>query len=124
MNGINPLPLTCLCCQLIWLILEGPDLLPPSTEGFTGRGVSTPFETFRGNNTEDTRHFCLGSINDQAYGDGLHVVVNLSSRTITQAKNALPSAGLSFWPTPTEIDEYALKKDVLEYLMCEKILLH
>lgn len=62
------------------------------------------------------QQFGLGSISNEVYRDGLHVVVNLSSRTLTEAENALLSKGLSFCPTPAEIDVYALKKDVSEYM--------
>ena len=55
-------------------------------------------------------------MNDRVYSDGLHVVVNLSSRILTEADNSLLSKGLSFCPTPAGIDTYTLKKDVLEYV--------
>ena len=44
------------------------------------------------------------------------MVVNLSSRMLTEAGNSLLSKGLSFCPTPTGIDTYSLQKDVLEYV--------
>ena len=58
----------------------------------------------------------LGSVSDQVYSDGLQVVVNLSDRTLSEAENALLSKGLSFCPTPTEIDVYTLRKNVLNYV--------
>lgn len=48
--------------------------------------------------------------------EGLHVVVNLSSRTLTEAENSLLSKGLSFCPTPEEIDMFTLRKDIMEYV--------
>ena len=58
----------------------------------------------------------LGSVSDQVYSDGLQVVVNLSDRTLSEAENALLSKGLSFCPTPAEIDVYTLRKYVLNYV--------
>ena len=36
--------------------------------------------------------------------------------TLSEAENALLSKGLSFCPTPTEIDVYTLRKNVLNYV--------
>ena len=58
----------------------------------------------------------LGTMNDRVYTEGLQIVVNLSSRTLTEAKSSLLSKGLSFCPTPAEVDTYTLKKDVLEFV--------
>ena len=44
------------------------------------------------------------------------MVVNLSSRELTPAENSLLSKGLSFCLTPKEIDAFALKKDMLDYV--------
>ena len=60
--------------------------------------------------------FGLGSLNNQVYADGLQLVINLSSRQLTQAENSLHSKGLPFCPTPSEIDVYALRKDVLDFV--------
>lgn len=61
-------------------------------------------------------HMGLGVVDDLAYTEGLHVVVNLSSRTLTEAENSLLSKGLSFCPTPEEIDMFTLRKDIMEYV--------
>ena len=50
------------------------------------------------------------------YSEGLHILVNLSTRTLTEVDNSLFSKGLSFCPTPDGIDTYTVKKDVLEYV--------
>jgi len=52
----------------------------------------------------------------RVYTEGLQIVVNLSSWTLTEAESSLLSKGLSFCPTPAEVDTYALKKDVLEFI--------
>ena len=58
----------------------------------------------------------LGSSSDRIFSDGLQVVVNLSNRELTPAENSLLSKGLSFCPTPKEIDSFALRKDVSEFV--------
>lgn len=83
-------------------------------------------ESSEGNVTEESRpvievapgveHMGLGVVDDLAYTEGLHVVVNLSSRTLTEAENSLLSKGLSFCPTPEEIDMFTLRKDIMEYV--------
>ena len=126
LHGVNPLPIDSPV-----LVVESTDFVRPASlpEGggeVTGRGASTPIETSRGNITADERplleaataseHLGLGSVSDQVYSDGLQVVVNLSHRTLSEAENALLSKGLSFCPTPAEIDVYTLRKDVLNYV--------
>ena len=44
------------------------------------------------------------------------MVVNLSSRELTQAEISLLSKGLSFCPTPRGIDIFALRKDMFDYV--------
>ena len=88
--------------------------------------IATPNETFEENITAQVRSaetttyegepFGLGIMKNRVYSEGLHVAVNLSSRTLTEAENSLLSKGLSFCPTPAGIDTYTLKKDVLEYV--------
>ena len=122
LHGVNPLPIDSPV-----LVVESTDFVRPASlqEGggeITGRGASTPIETSRGNITADERPLLeaatasellgLGSVSDQVYSDGLQVVVNLSHRTLSEAENALLSKGLSFCPTPAEIDVYTLRKDV------------
>ena len=43
-------------------------------------------------------------------------MVNLTSRVRTPAKNSLLSKGLSFCPSPREIDIFALRKDFSDYV--------
>ena len=54
----------------------------------------------------------MGSYSDRVCCDGLQVVVNFSNRELTSAENALLSKGLSFCPTPKDIDVFTLRKDV------------
>ena len=61
-------------------------------------------------------HIGMGTCNARVFHDGLQVVVNLSSRDLTPAENSPLSKGLSFCPTPKEIDVFALKKDMLDYV--------
>ena len=61
-------------------------------------------------------HIGMGICTDRVFRDGLQVVVNLSSRDFTPAKNSFLSKGLSFCPTPKEIDVFALKKYMLDYV--------
>ena len=58
----------------------------------------------------------MGTCNDRVFHDGLQVVVNLSRRDLTPAENSLLSKGLSFCPTPKEIDIFALKTDMLDFV--------
>ena len=88
--------------------------------------IVTPNETSEGNITQQIRQVGtvfaasepegLGTMNDRVYTEGLQIVVNLSSRTLTEAESSLLSKGLSFCPTPAEVDTYTLKKDVLEFV--------
>ena len=43
-------------------------------------------------------------------------MVNLSSGVLTPAENSLSSKGLSFCPTPSEIDIFASRKDFSDYV--------
>ena len=61
-------------------------------------------------------HIGLGTCNHRVFRDGPQVVVNLSSRELTQAKMSLLSRGLSFCSTPKEIDMFALRKDMFDYV--------
>lgn len=63
-----------------------------------------------------TVHEGLGTGNDRVYTDGRQIVVNLLSRNLTETENSLLSKGLSFCPTPVGIDEYMLRKAVLEFV--------
>ena len=46
----------------------------------------------------------MGSYSDRVYSDGLQVVVNLSNRELSSAENSQLPKGLSFCPTPKDID--------------------
>ena len=48
--------------------------------------------------------------------EGLNIVVNLSSRLLTQEEKAVLSKGLKFCPTPTDIDMYEVCRDINEFL--------
>ena len=63
-----------------------------------------------------TEHIGMGTCSDQVFCDGLQVVVNLSSRVLTPAKTSLLSKGLSFCPSPREIDISASRKDFSDYV--------
>ena len=53
----------------------------------------------------------MGSYSDRVCCDGLQVVVNLSNRELTSAENSLLCKGLSFCPTPKDVDVFTLRKD-------------
>ena len=125
-RGINPLSIE----SPLVLVDVVNDVGIMAESGDEGRGVrvkiATPIETSKGNITEQVRSAeattCagepvgLGIMSDGVFSEGLQVVVNLSSRTLTEAENSLLSKGLSFCPTPAGIDTYALRRDVLEYV--------
>ena len=126
LHGINPLPID----SPLLLTDVVNDVRGLNESGFEQWGVRdevvTPNETSEGNITAQVRSaepttyarepVGLGIMDDRVYSEGLHVVINLSSRTLTEAENSLLSKGLSFCPTPAGIDTYTLKKDVLEYV--------
>ena len=103
---------------------RGEVAVPLLTPERTGR-MFTSNESTEGNITVEQRveieapmveHIGMGTCNDRVFLDGLQVVVNLSNRDLTPAENSLLSKGLSFCPTPREIDTFALRKDMLEYV--------
>ena len=61
-------------------------------------------------------HLGMGTCNERVFHNGLQVVVNLSSRVLTPAEMSLLSKGLSFCPTPKEVDMFALKKDMFDFV--------
>ena len=58
----------------------------------------------------------MGTCNDRVFRDGLQVVVNLSSRVLTPAEMSLLSKGLSFCPTQKEVDIFALKREMFDFV--------
>ena len=87
--------------------------------------MCTPNESTEGNVTDEQRvesaapmpeHIGMGTCNDWVFRDGFQVVVNLSSRELTQAEISVLSKGLSFCPTPRGIDIFALRKDMFDYV--------
>ena len=70
--------------------------------------IVTPNETSEGNITQQIRQVetvfpaaepeGLGTMNDRVYTEGIQIVVNLSRRTLTEAKSSPLSKGLSFCP--------------------------
>lgn len=131
LHGINPLPIDS---PLVLTDVVN-DVRGLNESGYEPWGVrdevTTPNETSEGNITAQVRSaepttyaresVGLGIMNDRVYSEVLHVVVNLSSRTLTEAENSLLSKGLSFCPTPAGIDTYTLKKDVLEYVRRKRL---
>ena len=94
--------------------------LPLPSQEFS-RELCTPHESTVGNICDELRvecdaptdgHLGMGTCNERVFRDGLQVVVNLSSRVLTPAEMSLLSKGLSFCPTPKEVDIFALKKDM------------
>ena len=87
--------------------------------------MCTPNENTEGNVTDErrvesaepmTEHIEMGTCNDLLFRDCLRVVVNLSSRELTQAEISVLSKGLSFCPTPRRTDIFALRKDMFDYV--------
>ena len=64
----------------------------------------------------DHKGMGLFSNNERVFSDGFQIVVNLSKRLITPAETSLLSKGLSFCPTPRDIDLFALRKDISDYV--------
>ena len=131
LHGINVLPID-LPLLLIDVVNDVENINESGYEGWVVRDeITTPNETSEGNITAQVRSaetatyegepVGLGIMNGRVYSEGLYVVVNLSSRTLTEAENSLLSKGLSFCPTPAGIDTYTLKKDVLEYVRCIRL---
>ena len=59
----------------------------------------------------------LFSNNERVFSDGFQIVaINLSKRLLTPAETSLLSKGLSFCPTPRDIDFFALRKDTSDYV--------
>ena len=56
------------------------------------------------------------SNNERLFSDGFQIAVNLSKRKLTPAETSLLSKGLSFCPTPRDIDIFALRKDISDYV--------
>ena len=124
--GINPLPIESPLLLLEVAGFEGNVDVSQVFERDFREETVTPNQTSQGNITEEIRplenmfpvtvHEGLGTSNDRVYTDGRQIVVNLSSRNLTETENSLLSKGLSFCPTPVGIDEYTLRKDVLEFV--------
>ena len=64
----------------------------------------------------DHKGMGLFSNNERVFSDGFQIVVNLSKRLLTPAETSLLSKGLSFCPTPRDIDLFALRKDISDYV--------
>ena len=64
----------------------------------------------------DNKGMGLFSNNERVFSDGFQIVVNLSKRLLTPAETSLLSKGLSSCPTPRDIDLFALRKDISEYV--------
>ena len=124
--GVNALPVDSPLLLMNVASTEGNVYELSSPEWSVRDEIVTPNETSEGNITQQIRQVetvfpssepeGLGTMNDRVYTEGLQIVVNLSSRTLTEAESSLLSKGLSFCPTPAEVDTYALKKDVLEFV--------
>ena len=57
-------------------------------------------------------HFIAYYGTRQQFLEGQSVAVNLSDRTLDEAEISLPSKGLSFCPTPEEVNVFWLRKDI------------
>ena len=58
----------------------------------------------------------LFSNNERVFSDGFQIVVNLSKRKLAPGETSLLSRGLSFCPTPRDINIFALRKDISDYV--------
>ena len=88
-----------------------------------------PHDSLKGNTTEELRveseppmtgHIGMDTCNDRVF-DSVMVftsllICDLCTRGLTQAEMSLLSKGLSFCPTPREIDMFALRKDMFDYI--------
>ena len=128
LNGVNPLPVDSPLLLLDLTNTRGTTILSSNLEGeFIPRGaVSIPIATLTDTVREEVKlvmrpasksdDFRLGSLNTEVYTGGLQLVTNLKSRQLTVAEKSLPSKGLLCCPTPSEIDVYASRKDVLDFV--------
>ena len=64
----------------------------------------------------DRKGMGLFSNNERVFSDGFQIVVNLSKRLLTPAETSLLSKGLSFCPKLRDIDLFALRKDISDYV--------
>ena len=64
----------------------------------------------------DHKGMGLFSNNERVFSDGFQIVPNLSKRLLTPAETSLLSKGLSFCPTPRDIDFFARRKDISDYV--------
>lgn len=129
-NAVNPLPVASPLLPLDLTNTRGTTILSSNLEGkFIPRGaVPIPIATLTDSVTEEVKlvmrpgsksdDFRLGSLNTQVYTDGLldQPVINLKSKQLTPAEKSLLSKGLLFCPTPSEINVYASRKDVLDFV--------
>ena len=99
-------------------------ILPLPSQEFSSE-LCTPHESTAGNICDELRvecdaptggHLGMGACNERVFRDGLQVVVNLSSRVLTPAEMSLLSKGLSFCPTRKEVDIFALKEDMFDFV--------
>ena len=72
------------------------------------RGAATPVFDHKG--------MGLFSNKERVFSDGFQIVVNLSKRKLTPAETSLLSKGLSFCPSPRDINIFALRKDISDYV--------
>ena len=99
--------------------------LPLPSQEFSSEVCTTPHESTAENICDELRvecdaptdgHLGMETCNERVFRDGLQVVVHLSSRVLTPAEMSLLSKGLSFCPTPKEVDMFALKKDMFDFV--------
>ena len=98
--------------------------VPLPSQEFSSQ-VCTPHDSTAGNTCDELRvecdastegHLGMGTCNDRVFCVGLQVVVDLSSRVLTPAEMSLLSKGLSFCPTPKEVDIFAWRKDMFDFV--------
>ena len=72
------------------------------------RGAATPVFDHKG--------MGLFSNKERVFSDGFQIVVNLSKRKLTPAETSLLSKCLSFCPSLRDINIFALRKDISDYV--------
>ena len=78
----------------IYIYIYEPTEAPLTTD--QRKGAATPVFDHKG--------MGLFSNNERVFSDGFQIVVNLSKGLLTPAETSLLSKGLSFCPTPRDID--------------------
>ena len=83
----------------------------------TEDAITTDQRSGAGTPVFDHKRMGQYSNNERVIRDGFQIVViNLSKRKLSPAETSLLSKGLSFCPAPRDIDIFALRKEISDYV--------